>query len=60
MNPSEICKEFKISNWTLNPDGTIDVDGNVYINDKVLDKIPLKFGKVSGNFNCFNNNLTVN
>ena len=57
-NIEEICKEFKIKNWTLNPDGTVDVEGDVNICDKNLYKIPLKFGIVKGNFSCRNNKLT--
>jgi hypothetical protein len=36
----------------INPDGTIDVDGDVYFNNQDLDKLPLKFNKVSGYFYC--------
>jgi hypothetical protein len=51
------CNKFNITNWTKNPDGTIDVEGNVNLSEKGLDKLPLKFGKVSGDFNCSNNQL---
>ena len=47
-----ICKKFGIKNYTINEDSTIDVDGDVDLYDKRLTKIPLKFGKVSGYFNC--------
>lgn len=30
-----ICKEFGITNWTINDDGSVDVDGNVGIGDRV-------------------------
>jgi len=53
-----ICRKLDINNWTQNPDGTIDVDGNVYINGIGLKELPLKFGKVSGNFSCSFNKLT--
>ena len=43
---------------TLNKDGTYDVDGNVYLDSMGLTEIPLKFGKVNGNFSCSNNSLT--
>ena len=52
-----ICKKFGIKNYTINEDSTIDVDGNVYINNKRLTKLPLKFGKVSGGFYCSDNQL---
>jgi hypothetical protein len=38
-------------------DGSVDVDGNVDLSDRNLTKLPLKFGEVSGNFWCFNNQL---
>jgi hypothetical protein len=55
-----ICNKFGIKNWTLNEDGSIDVDGDVYVDlsFKKLIKIPIKFRNVSGNFNCSYNNLT--
>ena len=56
---TSICKKYYIKNWTLNPDGSIDVDGNVYLYNIGLTELPLKFGKVSGNFNCSNNQLTT-
>jgi hypothetical protein len=52
-----ICKKFGIKNYTINEDSTIDVDGNVNLHDKALTKLPLKFGKVSGNFYCHRNQL---
>jgi len=54
-----ICKNYGIKNYTINSDGTVDVDGNVDLTFKYLTKLPLKFGKVSGNFNCSGNNLTT-
>jgi hypothetical protein len=53
-----ICEKFGIKNWTLNDDGSIDVDGDVELSFKRLNKLPLKFRNVSGNFNCSFNNLT--
>jgi hypothetical protein len=53
-----ICKKFGIKNWTLNEDGSIDVDGNVDLYFKRLNKLPLKFRNVSGYFDCSHNNLT--
>ena len=54
----DICKKYKITNYTINPDGSIDVDGSVYLNNKGLTKLPLKFNKVIGTFEIFNNQLT--
>jgi hypothetical protein len=52
-----ICREYNIENWTLNEDGSIDVDGDVDLSFKKLTKLPLKFRNVSGYFNCSENNL---
>ena len=52
-----ICKKFDIENYTINEDSTVEVDGNVDLYDKRLTKLPLKFGKVSGNFSCLYNQL---
>jgi hypothetical protein len=54
-----ICKKYGITNYTINPDNTVDVNGDVYLSGEGLTKLPLKFGKVTGNFDCFNNKLTT-
>jgi hypothetical protein len=53
-----ICEEYNIKNWTLNEDGSIDVDGDINISLKILNKLPLKFRNVSGYFDCSFNDLT--
>jgi len=60
----EKCREYGITNYTVNPDGTIDVDGDVYLlykdlplANRIFTRIPLKFRDVSGNFNCNNGML---
>jgi len=53
-----ICYKYGIENYTVNPDGTVDVDGDVYLSDTKLTKLPLKFGYVSGSFRCAWNQLT--
>ena len=53
-----ICKKYRISNYTINEDGTVDVDGDVSLSWLRLTKIPLKFGKVTGFFSCNYNKLT--
>jgi hypothetical protein len=57
MNTLEFCQKY-LENYTINPDGTIDVDGDVYL-DNDMEKLPVKFGKVSGYFYCDGNNLTT-
>jgi hypothetical protein len=54
----KICKKYKIKNYTINPDGSIDVDGDVDLYYLKLTKLPLKFNKVFGDFDCSNNELT--
>ena len=53
-----ICNQYKIENYTINSDGSIDVDGDVNILGHGLYKLPLKFGKVYGSFYCQFNKLT--
>jgi hypothetical protein len=55
---AEICKKFGIRNWSIR-DGLVDVDGHVYLSHRRLTKLPLKFGRVSGYFDCYNNKLTT-
>jgi len=52
-----ICKRYGIENYTINSDGSVDVDSDVNLNDNRLTKLPLNFGKVSGYFNCGYNKL---
>ena len=40
-----------IKYYTINSQGEIDVDGNVYLNDKKFKELPFKFGKINGWFN---------
>jgi hypothetical protein len=54
----KICKKYGIENYTINPDGSIDVDGDVDLTEWNLTKLPLKFNKVSGSFLCYDNYLT--
>ena len=58
-NIHKICKEYGIENYTINPDGSIDVDGDVNLYNEWLDELPVKFNHVSGNFYCGDNNLTT-
>ena len=64
---TEICKKYGIENYTINPDGSIDVDGvcidgiSYYFDlaQLKLTKLPLKFNKVNCNFFCYFNQLTT-
>jgi hypothetical protein len=55
---SLICKKYGIENYTINPDGSIDVNGDVNLWNRGLTELPLTFNKVTGWFDCGNNNLT--
>jgi hypothetical protein len=55
---SLICEKYNIKNYTINDDGTIDVNGNVNLYNKELTELPLTFNKVLGSFNCGMNKLT--
>ena len=63
---SSICHKYNIINYTISEDGTVDVDGDVDLSPsseystfykEKLNKIPLKFGNVGGNFMCSYNKL---
>ena len=57
---SLICEKYGIKNYTINDDGSIDVNGDVYLSFKDLTELPLTFNKVTGYFNCYNNYLIDN
>jgi len=57
-NIHDICKEYGIKNYIINPDNSIDVDGSVDLYYMNIGKIPLNFNKVKGNFSCSTNELT--
>ena len=50
-------EDYGIKNYKFNPDGTLDVFQNVYMDSKHLKELPFKFGKVDGYFSCSNNKL---
>jgi hypothetical protein len=72
---NSICSRYGIKYYTINSDGSIDVDGNVDLRGEgfwdffgshinygerhnwTLDEFPLKFGIVSGDFDCRYNRL---
>jgi hypothetical protein len=55
---SLICKKYGIENYTINPDGSIDVNGSVDLSFNDLTELPLRFNKVTGSFDCGMNKLT--
>jgi hypothetical protein len=69
-----MCSLYEINNYTINGDGTIDVDGYVNLTGQsisrnsavnhhfpnlVVDRLPIKFGTVTGSFYCSDNKLTT-
>ena len=59
INIDLICRKYNITNYTINSDGSIDVNGSVNLSMKNLTKLPIKFNKVIGSFYCsYNNQLT--
>jgi len=51
---------FRITNYTINDDLTIDIKYNVDLSYSSLTCLPsfIKFNKVSGGFYCYNNQMT--
>jgi hypothetical protein len=59
MSIKKICEEYGIENYTINPDGSIDVYGDVHLSFYNLTELPLVFNKVNGFFDCDYNQLTT-
>ena len=55
----DLCEKYDIENYTINDDMSIDVDGDVSLNNYGLFELPLTFRKVTGYFDCLNNQLTT-
>lgn len=49
---------YKISNYIIHPDMSVDVNDNVDISNKNLDFIPVKFNRITGFFDCSHNNFS--
>lgn len=54
----KLCKELMITHWVQIEDGSINVHADVNLMNKGLDRIPIKFNIVYGEFIISNNNLT--
>lgn len=59
MNPVEFCKLYKIIDYTINEDQSIDVDGDVWISNVGIQQLPVSFNKVTGSFYISENGLTT-
>jgi hypothetical protein len=55
-----LCIKYHIhiDKYSINPDGSIDVDDDVSLNYGIITSIPLKFNRVSGDFRCEFNRLS--
>jgi len=45
-------EDFNITKYKFRPDGTLDVFEDVGLNNYNLIELPLKFGKIYGDFSC--------
>src|SRR5574343_1374438 len=52
----KICREYGITKYAINPDGSINVNNFIWISNCNLTKLPIKFSKSLG-FYCENNKL---
>ena len=55
---AEILESFRIWDYKINADLSVDVKGDVNLASKNISSIPVKFRKVTGSFRCENNDLT--
>ena len=53
----KLCKLYKIHDFKINDDGSIDTKYSVDLSNRDLDEIPIKFNQVRGYFDCSNNNI---
>lgn len=54
----QILDRHGIEGYTINPDGTVDVNGNVNFSNHNIPSIPVQFGHVTGSFECSNTPIT--
>ncbi len=54
-----ICERYCIEKYTINSNGSIDVDGNVELSFNRFKRLPIKFNYVSGSFDISCNKLTT-
>src|SRR5271157_4926923 len=58
LSITPMSKDEVPSNWSKNADGSYDVNGDVNLSRQDLLELPFRFGKVTGYFDCRNNQLT--
>ncbi len=55
---SRKLKDFGVTEYALNEDGSVDINENIYLNGRRLNKIPFKSNRVNGYFDISRNQLT--
>ncbi len=57
----DFCRIFKIKDYRINDDGTVDIFRDCFIarGDISFSKLPIKFGHVEGSFTLANKRLTT-
>jgi hypothetical protein len=60
LTPAQVewLEDMKITKYSVDDEGFVNVGGDVDISYKNLTSIPVKFGYVGGDFNCHHNNPT--
>ena len=56
---TQICDKYGIQDWSISEEGLVNVDGFADLNYRNLTRLPLRFGTVTGNFYCDENQLTT-
>ena len=54
----DLCEKYDIKDYSINPDGSIDVNEDVNLAGYTLGKLPLKFNYIRGSFYCNSCSLT--
>jgi hypothetical protein len=54
-----ICDKYAIDDWSITNYGRVNVYDDVNLSELELTKLPLRFGKIAGDFNCYTNYLTT-
>ena len=44
--------KYNIKDYTIRPDGVVDVNGPVFLERFKISVIPVQFGEVTGSFSC--------
>ncbi len=55
----KLCEKYDITEYNINPDGSIDVYEHVHLYNNTIPKLPFIFNRVDGDFLCNNTTLTT-